>query len=225
MNAKDILINRIEQRVKKLPWDQLKCDKCYVGGNSLNRLTPNDYDLFPFGDSNIETGNLEELFESKNAKTVSGNGFTIQICNYRKNNLKELVDSFDFAHIQIGAVIIRSSKGNVSIEQLYYSPAYTTSKITESTFFTGSDYPLSSLMRMFKYKDRGDFAGKSFMFEALSVLAAITKRGFSSYDDFKDQLDAVDLGLLPEDFKNVSTEILSDLFKSMNTDKNCDISF
>lgn len=33
------------------------------------------------------------------------------------------------------------------------------------------------------------------------------KRGVSDYDDFKDQLDAVDLGLAPEDLKGIGDVI------------------
>jgi hypothetical protein len=51
---------------------------------------------------------------------------------------------------------------------------------------------------MFKYAKRGDFAGNSHIFSVLKVLGDIVHRGFDDFDDFKNQLDAVDLGLVTD---------------------------
>ena len=49
----------------------------------------------------------------------------------------------------------------------------------------------------------------------INILANIIQRGFKDYDDFKDQLDAVDLGLLEEDYKDAKEDFLK-LFEMLN---------
>lgn len=215
MEFDDILKRRIQKRIDRLPWDKIDCFGCYIAGNSLNRETPNDYDLFQIGDEEIKTGDLKVLFSSKNARTVSGNGNTIQICHYMKKNLKELVKSFDFSHIQVGAALMRDLDGKMKVEKIYYTEDYIQAKLSESSEFTGSDYPLSSLIRLFKYVKRGNFSGKSYMWETLNILEAIVTRGFDGYADFKDQLDAVDLGLLPEELSGAKGSLFK-LFTALD---------
>ena len=91
--------------------------------------------------------------------------------------------------------------------------------VTEKSYFTSSDYPLSSLIRLQKYVERGKFAGKSWIWDAIKILTAIIRRGFEDYEDFKDQLDAVDLGLLPEDFQGADNGgVLADFFELLRRD-------
>lgn len=203
MDEKEIIKNRVQKRIDTIPWEELDCYECYIGGNSLNRDNPNDFDIFPVGAEEIKTGKLKVLSETRNAKTVLGNGKVIQICNYRYENLELLVQSFDFAHIQIGAYL-KKSTDKMEVQEIYFTKEYSKAKITEGSFYTGSKYPISSLIRLFKYQNRNDLIGKSYIIECLRILEDILIRGFHSYDDFKDQLDAVDLGLLPEDFEDAS---------------------
>lgn len=218
MNEK--LCNVLRQRVyQRVPIEQLKqvgITEFYVGGNSLNRNPPNDIDIFPVEslftkDQAAKLGKI--VSDTKNAITVkvnidktlhhqtvdgtndievNGKTITVQLCNYLHDSLENLVDSFDFSHIQVGAKVVPN---NIDI---YYTDKYEESKLCQSTEYFGSEYPISSLIRTFKYAKRGDFAGDSHIFSVLKILADISCRGFANYDDFKDQLDAVDLGLVPE---------------------------
>ena len=63
--------------------------------------------------------------------------------------------------------------------------------------------------------DKGYFLGKSYIPAVINILTNIIKRGFNDYDDFKDQLDAVDLGLLEEDYKEAK-EDFRELFEILN---------
>jgi hypothetical protein len=217
MNEKfdNIVRQRIYQRVPLAQLADAGITHFYVGGNSLNKLPPNDIDIFPkdklftkeqakkLGAIVCETNNAitvkVNLNSTLNHSTVDGENeisvgktITVQLCNYQHENLESLVNSFDFAHIQIGAEVT-----NNSID-IYYTKAYEDSKLCQSTEYVGSEYPLSSLMRLFKYAKRGDFAGNSHIFSVLKVLNDVIFRGFSDFEDFKDQLDAIDLGLVPE---------------------------
>jgi hypothetical protein len=232
MNNKfeNVIRQRICQRVPLNKFSAAGIHEFYVAGNSLNKLAPNDIDIFPIEslftrDQASRLGNI--VSETKNAITVKvnldenlthqngaeqneihsfGKTITVQLCNYQHKDLITLVNSFDFSHIQIGAKI---SVGE-SIDQIYYTNEYSESKLCQSTEYTGSEYPLSSLIRAFKYAKRGDFSGNSHIFSVFKVLVDIVGRGFKDYQDFKNQLDAIDLGLVPENQSELSDSGLSD---------------
>lgn len=232
MNEKfdNIIRQRIYQRVPILQMQKAGILHFYVAGNSLNKLAPNDIDVFPVHGSftkwqaeklgtivsetrnaitvkvNVENTLHHQNGEDQNEIKVSGKVVTIQLCNYNHENLEKLVKSFDFSHIRIGAEI--DTTGSVS--QIYYAQDYIDSKICQSTEYIGSEYPLSSLIRAFKYAKRGDFAGNSHIFSVFKVLTDIIHRGFKNYDDFKDQLDAIDLGLVPENKEELENSGLSE---------------
>jgi hypothetical protein len=214
----------IETRVvKRVPLKFIKeyiCNRFYIAGNCLNRDNPNDIDIFPVGDTifNIKDGvyydfSVKIICETKNAVTTKIKykewEYKVQFCNYRHKTLKELVDSFDFSHVQVGAEV---NGDNISV---YFSDNYIISKLTQTSEYIGSCYPLSSLIRINKYINRGDFNGKSYMFSLFKILHDIIKRGFHNYEDFKDQLDAVDLGLLPEDLSELDNGILISLYQEL----------
>ena len=214
MNNKfeNVIRQRICQRVPLNKFSAAGIHEFYVAGNSLNKLAPNDIDIFPIEslftrDQASRLGNI--VSETKNAITVKvnldenlthqngaeqneihsfGKTITVQLCNYQHKDLITLVNSFDFSHIQIGAKI---SVGE-SIDQIYYTNEYSESKLCQSTEYTGSEYPLSSLIRAFKYAKRGDFSGNSHIFSVFKVLVDIVGRGFKDYQDFKNKLDAID---------------------------------
>lgn len=210
-NAKveNIIKSRLEERLKDIDFSELKpgLTEVYVAGNSLNKLSPNDFDVFPVSPGDFDNLIFDKavlLSKTRNATTVKYEDKVIQFCNYHYPSLKKLVDSFDFAHIKIGARV----KNNY-VEELYMSEDYKIARLTEGSYYTKSEYPTSSLVRLFKYERRGDFSGNRHIIEALKILTDISIRGFKSYDDFKDQLDAVDLGLVPEDLDGCSDIFLN----------------
>lgn len=236
MNEKfdNIIRQRIYQRV---PIEQIRAagiGSFYVAGNSLNKQPPNDIDIFPV-DSYFTREQSQKLggivSETKNATTikvpfnntlhhqtvdgsneieVAGKTVTVQLCNYHHENLEKLVNSFDFSHIQIGALVDLNQQGSSVNIVVYYTKAYEDAKMMQSTEYVGSEYPLSSLIRAFKYAKRGDFAGNSHIFSVFKVLTDVIHRGFDDFDDFKNQLDAIDLGLVPENPRELHDAGLSD---------------
>jgi hypothetical protein len=224
MNVDSIIKTRIENRCKGIDWKALGIEECYIAGNSCNKNAPHDYDLFPIGKDDFEDietelidaeedGGLEIVMESKNAITLKmKNGIIVQLCKYHHPNLEALVDSFDFAHIQIGARVEWKNWGSMGVEELYFTGDWEKAHLLESTFYTGSKYPMSSLIRAFKYHKRGDFAGNSIIFQVLVMLRDIVDRGVEDYEDFKDQLDAVDLAMVPDKFTGEDGDQLMGLF-------------
>lgn len=223
--------NIIRQRIyQRVPIEQIKAagiESFYVAGNSLNKQPPNDIDIFPVAslftkDQASKLGNI--VSETKNATTIkvpfngtlhhqtvdgttdiefSGKTITIQLCNYHHESLEKLVNSFDFSHIQIGALVDTNKYDSSKNIEVYYTKAYEDAKMCQSTEYVGSEYPLSSLIRAFKYSKRGDFAGNSHIFSVFKLLNDIIIRGFNDFEDFKNQLDAIDLGLVPENPKEL----------------------
>lgn len=193
-----------------------------VAGNSLNKDIPNDYDLYANGnfefdfeeiEKQIEDDELGEILdETRNALTVKIDDTVVQFCKYKKDTLEKLVDSFDFAHIQIGALFKIEDHENTFEERtehraifkkMYASENWTKAKLYETTFYTEPEledsYPLSSLIRVFKYQERGTFGDGTYTLAVLKILNQILRRGYKTYDDFKDQLSAVDLMVLNKD--------------------------
>lgn len=218
----DMLNEVIESRAKHAPlWDiafMLRNEDFILAGGCLVMGTPNDYDVFPtkskqFNRSDIRSAvkslnsdkrKCEVVYESRNALTVKCNGKLIQFCDYYHGSLSGLVESFDYSHIQVGVYIhcVESDTGGIDtpeVEEIYFTRAYMMSIISGKTEFVGSNYPLGSLMRLRKYADRGLVTRSEYRKNVLAILAAILLRGFHDYEDFKDQLEAVDLLVLDHD--------------------------
>jgi hypothetical protein len=214
-NAREIIRNRIEKRLQKIDWSQLFSGfetNFWIAGSCLNKDTPNDYDIFNLHVSSLVPLNqTKPVHTSKNAQTYNIDGKTIQICAYTKPTLLELIESFDFAHVQVGAEVkvVREGAGcKVIVTNLTVTDAYLDAMITGESHYVGSAYPLSSLFRVSKYKDRG-FLGNHRL-DMVRALTNVIERGFNGYDDFKDQLDAIDMAYISD-----SAELIR-LFNALN---------
>jgi hypothetical protein len=202
----------------------------FAGGGLLKDC--HDIDLFPMSQGDFNGLEFPESYvclgQTRNAQTIKqlSTGKIIQLCSYYHPSLKELVNSFDFSHIQIGAEMAFIGKGedlSLVVEHLYYTDAFTDAHSLEQTWYVGSEYPMSSLIRLFKYKERGVLPSRLYIGQAVIILADIVKRGFRDYNDFKDQLDAVDLGLLNDtdigedqaEFKNSLSILYENLCKEL----------
>ena len=195
---------RLQYRINKVKWNQIESipSKFIIAGNSLNKERPKDFDLYPYPSDEgraqftkcFDDNKAKAIVRFKRAHTLKIEEDIIQLCNFPQDSLEELVKSFDFAHIQIGAVVEETR-----VQSVYYTENYAKAKIEESTFYTGTKYPISSLIRSIKYLERGDFANKvSFRKNFITILTDVVDRGFEDYGDFKDQLDAIDLAVVPE---------------------------
>ena len=217
--TKDIICRRVAGRLR--PLESLSCFtdgfEFYVAGGCMTR-TQNDVDAF-CADSPWPTLPPETLvFSSRNAATHKINGELFQFCVYKKPTLIDLLASFDFAHCQIGCkVTVRS--GRMIVSGVEWTEQYAAASAAGTSWFTGSEYPLSSLIRTQKYRKNGVMSSGAAIRAALSALTATVRRGFTSYEDFKDQLDAVDLGLLPDELSQVTQADLHELYQLLTKNK------
>ena len=236
--VEELIKARITSRIKHIElakiMDILGVTSLYICGNSLNTEIPNDYDIYLLEDDSFRLHDLSsnELFKvkiekigykitssTKNAITLKNNSVILQICLYHKPTLKELVDSFDFTYCQVGVEVSFDWLNVLNISDEYFTFGYLEFLTSRVTHYTGSEYPISSLLRLFKVKDKGYLPGNLHIRELITILIEIVERGFDDYDDFKDQLDAIDLGLLSEDLNSIDKNNLLKLFILMGKDK------
>lgn len=199
------------QRAHKLQFDKvyelIKGKPFILAGGALSGDAVHDFDVYPDQESpytfaeilhNLGIQTVKEaslIAHTKNALTVMlREGQVVQFCSYQKAGLKELVDSFDFSHVQAG---VRFSGANEPprIDGVYYTDAFVAANVTRQTEYTGSEYPTSSMVRTLKYYKRGKITKGVAGRMLLMMMADVLKRGFDDYADFKDQMDAIDLGL------------------------------
>ena len=223
----DTIARRAEKLIEKVPLKSFRKQgilDLYLAGNSLNAV-PGDIDLFPCGEKPFPSSlsrnfpNAWKLVSStKNATTMVGPKKTvIQLCNFVHPTLIELVKSFDFSHIQVGVWFnLRGTPPR--IELIYYSTNWLRFRALGDSQFEGSAYPLSSLVRLFKYRSRREISRGRSLHSVFEILEAIVSRGVEDYEDFKDQIDAVDLGLLPEELESLEGETLHNLFNLLRRD-------
>ena len=218
-SIKDVIRERMNIRLKSVYSAIAIClsyeyHGYFVAGNSCNASVPHDFDLYPWRNnkfdfegikSRIESVGGYVIIETRNALTVNIGGKTIQFCNYWKPDLISLIESFDFAHIQVGVAISINWDSDgykaSTIKYVEYTDNWQRAHMLETTWYTGSDYPLSSLLRTVKYLQRGAYANKfEYKKDIINILNNIISRGYKNYTDYKDQLSAIDLLLLePEE--------------------------
>lgn len=176
----------------------------FAGSAMIPKHAINDIDVFFYSSKDYEKAvdaisQAYRTFETPNCITIKANFVKVQLCKYSYPTMEQLVESFDFAHVQIAYDIFS--------QEVAYTEQANAAFISHTTTFTGSAYPLSSLIRLSKYYERGMIQGRGLIGEVLLILKAIVERGFKDYEDFKDQLQAVDLNF------GEGNDIAYDLYK------------
>lgn len=217
MNLDDDLRSILRSRAKHVvhaAHPHLNTGTYYVAGSAIATRDISDIDVYPAGDLpfNLPKG-AKVLAATKNALTIA-NDPPIQFCQFKKPSLDALIESFDFAHVQAGAAI-----ENGEVTAVAWTDAFVAANACRTSEFTGSEYPLSSAIRIMKYHKRGELTRGSSIRSMIDIVHAIVSRGFKDYDDFKDQLDAVDLGLLPESLAEIDKVKLLKLFELLRKDR------
>ena len=219
----DAIREQVEQKIRSRAssilwkiykhWQGKPSFRCIIAGGCLGDKI-NDVDLFPIdGDPLPEPINAELVSKSRNARTYKTDTHPMQLCSYHKATLKDLVEAFDYAHIQAGAVVRLGGDLDFAVEEICVTDAWITARATGTTWFVGSEYPLSSVIRAGKYLASGAITRSTHIRCVIDAMTETVRRGFKNYDDFKDQLDAVDLGMLSEEMDEVSRGKLMRLFE------------
>lgn len=184
-----------------------------AGGALTKDDSPKDFDIYgvdePLGITTIEWRLLNDmsiggyLSRTRNAITTRIFGQVVQFCVYHKPTPQKTVEAFDFAHCMAGAVF--SASGEVM--EVVATPDFWQSEEAGTTWYTGSEYPLSSLMRCMKFHKRGLFGKEGHKPAAMRILYDIVERGFKDYGDFQDQCASIS-----ESFRAYNCAEADDLF-------------
>lgn len=163
----------------------------FAGSAMIPQHCINDIDVFfynskDYGNAVDAICTVYKYFRTANCVTITPrDDVKVQLCKYNYPTMRQLVESFDFAHVQIAY--------DIFTQDITYTEQAKDAFTSHTTTFTGSEYPLSSLIRISKYYERGMIPGRGLIGEVLLIFKAIIERGFEDYEDFKDQLNAIDL--------------------------------
>lgn len=176
-----------------------------LAGGSLCSGEVHDYDVYPEDGGKFDLGRIASaigecehiLARTRNALTVRlANGQVVQFCAYSQPSLRALVESFDYAHVQVGVRFRGDDAGRQpTVDDVFYTPQFVAANATGRTKYVGSEYPLASAVRALKYHSRKKMDRGTAARSVIKAFADVIRRGFKDYEDFKDQLDAIDLGL------------------------------
>lgn len=173
-----------------------------IPGHAVNDIDVFFYNSKDYGNAVDALRQIYKSFKTVNCVTIIS-VVKVQLCKYNYPTMKQLIESFDFAHVQIAY--------DVFSQDVAYTEQAKDAFISHTTTFTGSEYPLSSLIRISKYYERGLIPGRGLIGEVLLIFYAILERGFEDYEDFKDQLNAVDLNFF--DTEGGDNDLAYDLYE------------
>jgi hypothetical protein len=217
---------RITKRlyVNRHAFDKLGLDRFYIAGGALMPPEPNDYDLFP-----VEETDFDELFkwkknpdidvpfwETPNALTINKDRIKIQLCKFWSESLIKTVERFDFTHCKVGVEVkrLKNSKEPIfSVIDVYVSEDFIRYRLLGYSEYTGiheKDYPLSSLLRVFKYIKKGYI--RSSYDVIFKILEALLERGYKDEKDFEDQLKGIDVGREESEQLDSNSESLKHIY-------------
>lgn len=201
----EALFNMLPNDIRKVLID----NKAILAGSAMiPKHDVNDIDVFFYSRKDYKNAvdiitQTYKAFETTNCVTLEANYVKVQLCKYNYPTMARLVESFDFAHVQIAY--------DIYTQDVTYTEQAKEAFISRTTTFTGSEYPLSSLIRISKYYERGRIQGRGLIGEVLLIFKAILERGFKDYEDFKDQLNAIDLNFF--DTEGGKNDLAYDLYQ------------
>ena len=116
----------------------------------------------------------------------------------------------------LGAEFVRAGNSNTyACKGVYVSPNYIKGLLKGKSFYTsGCCYPLSSLIRTFKYWERGFI--KHPYDVIFHILADMLERGYRTEKDWKDQLSAIDVSRRDMKKLRKNTDALKIIFKELH---------
>lgn len=217
-HIQDVLTRRILGRIDVAQVLNISgVSKIAIAGGALMDAEPHDYDIYAAtSDSklsllairvNTERRGWTYVTETANALTMKDpQGRTYQFCTFCRKDPQELIEAFDFAHCQV-CVSNFWAEGNSW--RAYYTDNFLQAMAAQRTFFVSSPYPMGALCRVVKYAKYGYYGKeeRAWVRDVFKILTEFVRRGFMDYDDFKDQVYAVDLGYSGPEVRELWKEI------------------
>lgn len=204
------MVNRLKRRVDLKALYDIVGHRYTVAGGAILAQEPHDYDIYATNQNEpLDLDSIQDKAEAcgwkkvcmtRNAMTLRDpKGRIFQFCTYAKCDTSELIRAFDFAHCQAG-IDVQYTFGDDPFCIFHCTSEFMQAMVLQKTFFVGSEYPTSSLIRLVKYVKRGLYSARhDYLADILRILTAVINRGFADYEDFKDQMCAIDLNYESEE--------------------------
>jgi len=165
----------------------------WLAGSSLSDPEKaSDFDFFVGEDILLCLEGLErtDALQTDNAWSVDWEGRSYQFIEHSRHDartLEELIESFDFSHVQAGAEIIR---GKVS--KVYVSDLFVSDRAAGTSTYRSEKTPISSLFRLMKYHRRGDIPTFDARRMIVQMVCAAIRHPPASVEEARRQLSGLD---------------------------------
>lgn len=202
---------KIKQAIGTDVYDMLKENKCVLAGGAITSLFTNkeinDFDIYLtsneslsqifaniFGvseDEYLQPYDLITKFATKRSMLCIDKyaQAKIQIIHYSVHeNIDSIFKSFDFEHV-MGAFDFATE------EFVFHENFMKTNAQRLMQFNPATDFPITSMMRVQKYKERGYTISKAQM---LRIAFTIANKEYASWEDVKSEISGL-YGIAPED--------------------------
>lgn len=201
---------KIKQMLGTDVYDMLKETKCVLAGGAITSLFTNreinDFDIYFTSNEGLSSvfgqifGVVEEDFiapydfitkfaTKRSMLCVTRAQQKVQLIHYKiHENVQSVFDSFDFEHV-MGAF-------DFATEEFVLHENFLKSNSQRLMQFNpGTDFPITSMMRVQKYKERGYTISKAQM---LRITFTIADRKYDSWEKVKSEVSGL-YGIAPED--------------------------
>lgn len=195
MDANAVYANRVRSRLSPGIVGLFKVagiDKVILAGGGLLRDF-DDLDFYPAPDKDGRKfseqwgqllDNLSKTHgETKNAVSLVVDGVKVQLCRYSKPTVTELLESFDYAHCQIGG-LIHFGMACSHVVDIEFTDNFKEAMTAQSTWYTGSRFPLSSMMRLPKVAQKIGLTQKEIQVITFQIVKDLQENGFEDDEEY-----------------------------------------
>lgn len=159
----------------------------YIAGGAFYKGELNDVDIWPTPLSKEPYSKLVALFKNDNRPygDMVRDGIKYQLClSPVFAELKDLVESFDFAHCKVGVTIFLLDNGEIIAAIPYASPDFIAAMALQTTWYTpGHNWPLNSLARLGKVARKLNLSVEETKDIGNQIVSDILNRGLSNCTD------------------------------------------
>ena len=185
---REIITEWIEEKLNWIDLKSLNLTEFFIAGGALRPNEKiNDFDLYPVRKGDFKKLRARNTFLSKppfgktiNSDTYFLNGYLVQLSKSMGGSIREVIDTFDFAHVKMGARV-KLVEGKYKVEDIYFSEDYKRYLRTgKNEYCRGKAHPIDSLLRTYKYAERGLLQPKDVVYDIIETFLSRYKQQVES---------------------------------------------
>lgn len=175
------VVNRLFLKNDLIQWPQNKKMEFWIAGSVFTKHW-NDVDVFYHDQEPFSFDQSIVIATSQHTTTITSEGMRIQFCERPNDNtLKELIDGFDFTHVQCGygfkVEFDATGHGYIFPGRFYFTEGFVRSRLFGSSNYVPGPSPLRSLIRYLKYFKRGDITEETAGTVLFEIVEYLIKSG------------------------------------------------